>query len=736
MRIKDFFVRHQTLLRFVVTVALVAIVLFVFYGWSVFRHSQAQISQQHEQSYARVVAQLNAGFNDQLPVMISAAQLFQRQNNTTPQWLESQFYNFILTIDELNACLQSVWIADDLFLVLRDTPYVLSSRYKYESDFFLRRYSGGNEDFEALLRAALYDQPIDQMTILPGFPYGVDTLYIAVPYTNAQGVMLFALTEESMQRYFLGVADDTGIGFALLDEHDQVMLASSSIRADVLVDRGFAGFLASTASTNVLHIAGEDYILAQSHSPKYGLGFVVVHGQSVLSRSLGGFYRYLRQITVVMVLLLAAMISFTVYMNFRPITRLVKRFGKPKDPAGEIDTLYRTFTDYSVEAQQMQDTMRANILRRLIEGHVVSADALAELGLHSGDGYCVLAIAGITLSAEQCKQLAHRATQGSVWQVYVTTLPYESYIILLCALAQPPKTDTQQDHRLPLASVVQISAASLAAGSAAQGSAPPPRVGIGAAVQGAEDIHRSYLGALTAIESQSAENIVLYEDRALEFGDLECDYTKRMLKLFEHLRQGEKTRSELALREVFDYVLLHASSTLVQKYFCYDIINSYLKYAQKHNLEMSSQIHEAILHGDTPQMLYQSMLKSIAQVCERLSRRQESQRINAIKEVADYVEANFTDPALSLESIAGRFGLSIYVVSRMLKEYWNCGYKEYLTAKRIKYGMQLLEKGDQPIADIALAAGFNDVLHFSRTFRANTGMSPTKYRQIMVAGDA
>ena len=40
----------------------------------------------------------------------------------------------------------------------------------------------------------------------------------------------------------------------------------------------------------------------------------------------------------------------------------------------------------------------------------------------------------------------------------------------------------------------------------------------------------------------------------------------------------------------------------------------------------------------------------------------------------------------------------------------------------------LLEQRDLPIGEIALQLGYFDACHFSRAFRARTGLSPRQYR--------
>lgn len=53
----------------------------------------------------------------------------------------------------------------------------------------------------------------------------------------------------------------------------------------------------------------------------------------------------------------------------------------------------------------------------------------------------------------------------------------------------------------------------------------------------------------------------------------------------------------------------------------------------------------------------------------------------------------------------------------------------YLHAERIRLAMQELGSSDAPLADLARRLGYCDEFHFSRRFKAETGMSPQSFRQ-------
>ena len=49
---------------------------------------------------------------------------------------------------------------------------------------------------------------------------------------------------------------------------------------------------------------------------------------------------------------------------------------------------------------------------------------------------------------------------------------------------------------------------------------------------------------------------------------------------------------------------------------------------------------------------------------------------------------------------------------------------------RIDHAMKLMREGDEPLSEIALAAGFADQAHFSRAFRRIAGITPGQWRRL------
>jgi AraC-like DNA-binding protein len=55
--------------------------------------------------------------------------------------------------------------------------------------------------------------------------------------------------------------------------------------------------------------------------------------------------------------------------------------------------------------------------------------------------------------------------------------------------------------------------------------------------------------------------------------------------------------------------------------------------------------------------------------------------------------------------------------------------KQYLTLLRLDVAKQRLLNQEETISGIAFAVGFNDVRHFSTTFRSVVGVTPSEFRE-------
>jgi AraC family transcriptional regulator len=99
-----------------------------------------------------------------------------------------------------------------------------------------------------------------------------------------------------------------------------------------------------------------------------------------------------------------------------------------------------------------------------------------------------------------------------------------------------------------------------------------------------------------------------------------------------------------------------------------------------------------------------------------------------LSETRDRIRADLTARP-SLAQLAAAVGVHPVTLARAFRRAFGCTVGEYLRRLRIERAADQLAAGDQPLAEIALAAGFADQSHFSNVFRRRVGMSPSVYRR-------
>ena len=98
-----------------------------------------------------------------------------------------------------------------------------------------------------------------------------------------------------------------------------------------------------------------------------------------------------------------------------------------------------------------------------------------------------------------------------------------------------------------------------------------------------------------------------------------------------------------------------------------------------------------------------------------------------VENLDGYIRENVHDEISNTE-LGAIFGYHPFYISKMLKDKKGITLHQYVIQYRIKYAMSLLRFSDKSIADIADETGFTDASYFTKSFKAQFGMTPKEYR--------
>jgi AraC family transcriptional regulator len=96
--------------------------------------------------------------------------------------------------------------------------------------------------------------------------------------------------------------------------------------------------------------------------------------------------------------------------------------------------------------------------------------------------------------------------------------------------------------------------------------------------------------------------------------------------------------------------------------------------------------------------------------------------------VRDLLHEKFAEH-LTLDEIAESPGVHPAHLARVFRQIHGCTLGDYVRKLRIEFACRLLTTEDTPLVEIALAAGFSDQSHFSKTFRRHMGISPAEFKK-------
>jgi AraC family transcriptional regulator len=100
-----------------------------------------------------------------------------------------------------------------------------------------------------------------------------------------------------------------------------------------------------------------------------------------------------------------------------------------------------------------------------------------------------------------------------------------------------------------------------------------------------------------------------------------------------------------------------------------------------------------------------------------------------LQRVKEYLHENFVEPP-SLSELAAAVGVHPTHLARVFRQYEHCTVGDYIRRARIREARQRMVQSNEPLVDIALATGFADQTHFTRSFKRLTGMTPTEFRRL------
>ena len=102
--------------------------------------------------------------------------------------------------------------------------------------------------------------------------------------------------------------------------------------------------------------------------------------------------------------------------------------------------------------------------------------------------------------------------------------------------------------------------------------------------------------------------------------------------------------------------------------------------------------------------------------------------LQKVERAQELIEESLSNPP-SLSALAKQLHLSPFYFHRIFAAAMGCTLKQYISSRRINKAVQLVQGTNLALTDIGYTLGFPDQAAFSRAFRAETGVPPSRLRR-------
>ncbi|MCU4155654.1 helix-turn-helix transcriptional regulator [Carboxylicivirga sp. A043] len=101
-------------------------------------------------------------------------------------------------------------------------------------------------------------------------------------------------------------------------------------------------------------------------------------------------------------------------------------------------------------------------------------------------------------------------------------------------------------------------------------------------------------------------------------------------------------------------------------------------------------------------------------------------------DLVPFVENNFTHN-VSLEKFAEMSGRSLSTFNRDFRKIFDTSPHKWIRQRRLELAKKLLTNTNKKASDVYLEVGFEDLAHFSRSFKSHFGLNPSEIKSTSVA---
>jgi AraC-like DNA-binding protein len=204
-------------------------------------------------------------------------------------------------------------------------------------------------------------------------------------------------------------------------------------------------------------------------------------------------------------------------------------------------------------------------------------------------------------------------------------------------------------------------------------------------------------------------------------------------ELSDRLIQGQTDDA----KDILSNMIRHASQ------YSYTILNSVLirlllsiRYAieileSNHHIKVNFNFNTYLANlqkMETMDKIEADFFELFENLSKELESKKDNKYIRLLEEVDQFIQANFGNPYLSLDTIAEKVNLSPPYLGKLFKKHRLISMTDYINNVRVTYASNQIAVSEDTINEIMEKSGFSSRSHFFTLFKKAYGVTPNQYR--------
>lgn len=673
----------------------------------------------------------------------------------TPSVMSGNEYRQFEGINQLDLYKSSNAFIDNLFVYYRGSDRIYSAEGFYSLDTWVKFIYklDDSQSMELVNYISTLAEPSVKTDMESEESGGGGDKFVTYLYPifhqkgEPTAVVMFLIPKENFYKMIRDMLGDLPGGMFVFDKDDNVVVSTDN--RDFKYDGRDVETITNNKSPGIhaITLGNKEHTLINVTSDAANLTFVAAIQTPQL-------FKEATYMGTVILELALSLLTFGIFIiliisnkGYKPIKELMgyinlqDNWEDERKSMNEIDQISHTVINainqnknLKAQIDIQRPLIKEQILARLLQGEESDKDKLMDLMEStqinlSGPYYAVMVI---TKSADRggrssfiyeesvwIKIKQQFSMDGIAWPV---ELIQNNAIALIVSLQD---SDTEKRKRRDLAGRVQE--------VIEEQSSEVAVIGVGKVVDSITLVNRSFIEAFAALEGgmiKSEERILFFDEVIKNEEQIYWYPAEDQLRFIQSLKQGDKAVALETLDIMIGNIAEQATSVLMAKYICFDIVNAIIKTVNEMDMnEFHNEIRSLMAFSSLNDFAGNLRIISV-KFCECVNEKKRSENDELYKQILGYIHLRFDHFDLSLEGIAMELKLPVYYLSRFFKEKASCTFTDYITKLRMDRAKELLSSSQMSVRDIVNSVGYTDPSSFMRKFKKLEGITPGEYRQL------